>query len=251
MNVVSRAEWGARPWNPRKEMWRVDPSDRTEWFAHYHGNPPRHDRGVAMAREVESIHLANGWAGVGYGHMVGQDGVAYEGRGWALVGAHCPGHNRSGFSVYFAVGGSTRPTAAALTTARLLYQEACTRAARNLRKTWHGQNWPTECPGPHLRGWVQAGLPAPPAPPPMGDDDMPTADEIAEAVWGARFGDSGRRESAADRLAAAAAGVRSLVTRPVVDVDALAAAVVQALPVGVGAPSAAEIADELAKRLEA
>jgi hypothetical protein len=251
MKIISRADWGARPW--AAEVYPVAPTSRTEWFAHYHGSPPRHDRGAAMARDVEAIHLANGWAGVGYGHMVGQDGIAYEGRGWGLVGAHCPGHNRSGFSVYFAVGGATRPSAAALTTGRQLYQEACRRAARNLRKTWHGQHWPTDCPGLYLRAWVRDGLPPPP--PPL-EDPMPLdrADfdklfATGDAIYQVRDGASliGLTEAASRQLAI----LRDLQRRPVVDVDVLARKVVEALPTDASGVSAADIADELAKRLEA
>lgn len=174
VDVVSRASWGARPWRPRTEMYSVPVTSRTEFFTHYHGGPPAHDRGSAMAREIEAIHLANGWAGVGYSWMVGQDGVAYEGRGWDLVGAHCPGHNRTGLAAYVAVGGDQVPTAAALHTVRALYDEACRRAGRQLQQTWHGAHYATECPGTRLITWVRAGMQDPTQPADPTETQMPT-----------------------------------------------------------------------------
>lgn len=188
--LVARATWGAQPWRPQRAMYRKDPHAQVAVFVHYHGAPPHADRGVAMAREIESIHLGNGWAGVGYTAMIGQDGQAFEGRGWDLVTAACPGWNTSAWHFYVAVGGSLTPSAAALHTLAQLYAEACQRAGRPLAKTWHGAHYPTECPGNDLREWVRAGMhdpiaPAPlPRPAPSGKDpfDMATPREAADAL---------------------------------------------------------------------
>lgn len=205
MRVVTRAGWGAKDWRPKREMYRESMPNRTEVLAHYHGGPPRYSRGVQVPRDVEAIHLGNGWAGVGYNWLVDLDGVAYEGRGWDLVGAHCPGHNRTGIGIYVAVGGTQQPTPAALATFRGLYDEACRRSGKTLRKTWHGANWPTACPGPNLIAWVRAGMPRPNIE--DQEDDMALTEEdakrLAAAVWAAGFGgrvDDDPRESAGDRL---------------------------------------------------
>jgi len=187
VHLVPRAEWGAQPWRPRMAMYRKTPREQLAVFTHYHGGPPRHDRGAAMAREIESIHLANGWAGVGYTAMIGLDGVAFEGRGWDLVTAACPGWNRQAWHFYVAVGGEQVPTPAALHTLRQLYDEACHRSGRTLAKTWHGAHYATDCPGDPLRAWVRAGMndprsAAPAVSTPNGDDDMPTPREVADAL---------------------------------------------------------------------
>lgn len=156
MKIHSRSNWGAHSW--RGQPYSVPASARTHFLVHYHGGIPRNDRGAAMAKEVESIHLNNGWSGVGYNFMVGQDGGIYEGRGWGYVGAHCPGRNRDGIGVYVAIGGNQKPTQAALKSVRALYDEANRRAGHALIKSWHGANYPTSCPGPHLIAWVKAGM---------------------------------------------------------------------------------------------
>ena len=154
--IVSRSAWGASGW--RTPVYSVAPSQRTHFLVHYHGGPPRNDRGAAMAKEVQSIHLNNGWAGTGYNFMVGQDGVAYEGRGWGLVGAHCPGMNTRGIGVYVAVGGDQKPSAAALRTVRALYEETARRAGHSVTPSWHGAHFATACPGAHLISWVRKGM---------------------------------------------------------------------------------------------
>lgn len=186
VRIVSRSEWGATPW-AGPEPYLAPLGTRREFFVHYHGGPVAAgaDRGVRMCREVERIHLANGWSGTGYNFMVGQDGIIHEGRGWGRVGAHCPGHNRTGLGVYVAIGGTQRPTASALAAVRALYDEACQRTGRQLTKTWHGAHYATDCCGPHLIPWVKAGMPAPSLlnkPPTPPEDDMPTAREVADAL---------------------------------------------------------------------
>lgn len=160
MNIVSRAAWGAQPW--RGGINRVDIDEKDSFLVHYHGNPPRHSRGVAVPREVEDIHLANGWAGVGYNFIVDQDGTVYEGRGWEGVGSQCPGYNRRGIGVYVAVGGDQKPTDAALRSVCDLYAEHTRRrGGKAPRKMGHKDGYGTACPGKHLYAWVQAGMPRP------------------------------------------------------------------------------------------
>lgn len=157
MKIISRKEWGAEPWNGRP--YSVKMSERGYFLVHYHGGEPKHDHGDANAKEIESIHLRNGWSGVGYNFIVGQDGAIREGRGWSLVGAHCPGRNRDGIGVYVAVGGDQTPSKEALASVKWLYDEACRKAGKTLDKGWHGKWYATECAGPKLIPWVEDGMP--------------------------------------------------------------------------------------------
>ncbi|AFV51348.1 endolysin [Streptomyces phage phiCAM] len=118
-------------------------------------------------KAIESVHLGQGWAGVGYNFVVDQEGNAYEGRGWNYVGAHCPNHNTSGIGVQIAVGGDQEPSEKALATARALYDEACKRAGKTLAKKGHKDGFATACPGPKLYAWVKAGMPVKAAPAPV------------------------------------------------------------------------------------
>lgn len=157
MKIISRAEWGAKPWQSGTTPRPL--SALTNVKIHYHGGPPRATSGVAVPREIEAIHLANGWSGVGYHFVVSQAGEIFEGRGWGLVGAHCPGHNTDGLGIYIGVGGDQEATPAAKAAARWLYDEACRRTGKTLLKSWHGYDYATACPGPRLIAWVKAGMP--------------------------------------------------------------------------------------------
>lgn len=174
--IVSRAEWGARPWRTQPGVAR--PGVRRAFMVHYHGGTPRHDRGPDMAREVEGIHYDRGWAGVGYSWMVGQDGVAYEGRGLAHEAAACPGWNLAAYHAYVAVGPGQAPSGPALRTVRGLYGLACGAAGRELERTWHRAKYATECPGPQLIHWVRRGMPVPDAEPEGGGAMTPEEIEL-------------------------------------------------------------------------
>lgn len=160
MKITSRGDWKATPWRGRP--YSVPMSERTHFLVHYWGSgSPRNKSGAALAREVEAVHLNNGWSGVGYSFLVGQDGGILEGRGWGLVGAHCPGKNRTGIGVFVAVGGDDEPSDAAKASVVWLYAEARRRAGHSLTLGVHGDYYATECAGRVLTPWVHAGMPLP------------------------------------------------------------------------------------------
>ena len=102
--IITRTQWGATPW--RDQPYSVAMSERDWFLVHYHGGPPRNDRGDANAKEIEEIHLSNGWSGVGYNFIVGQDGAIREGRGWSLAAAR-PWPETTPTSSIFAGSGTT------------------------------------------------------------------------------------------------------------------------------------------------
>lgn len=168
VTITSRASWGATPWTSTPAS--VPMSERAAVMVHWHGAAPAADRGVAVPRTVERMHLEDrGWSGVGYNFLVDQLGAVYEGRGWSLQGAHCTGHNRSAIGVYVAVGQGGAPASeAALRSVRALHDEAERRAGRKLAQLGHRDGLATECPGPALYSWVRGGMTigSPTAPPP-------------------------------------------------------------------------------------
>ena len=155
--IVTRKQWGAKPW--RSTVHRVPMSEKRYFLVHYHGGRVRDQYGVEVPRNIETIHLANGWAGIGYNFAVDLDGTVYEGRGWDGVGSQCPGRNRDGVGVYVAVGGDQQPTQAALRSVKALRDEMKTRTGRSVTTGYHGQYIATSCAGPVLIPWVKAGMP--------------------------------------------------------------------------------------------
>lgn len=221
MTIVERDRWGFPGWTslPHAATW----ADRTEFFVHYDGGHPVERTGYDVPRHIDDVHRDNGWSGIGYNFVVDQQGNVYEGRGWLLVGAHCPGHNRSGIGVQVAIGGAQQPSPAALNATRRLYDLACRLTGRNLAKRGHRDGYATACPGDTLQTWVNAGMPATTLPD-IPEDDMPSLAEITAAVkaaipnpWSYGFGRGDNRKTAGQLLgesardsAAALAAVRAL-----------------------------------------
>ena len=154
--IVTRSQWGAKPW--RSTIYRVPMSEKRYFLVHYHGGRVRDQHGVEVPRNIEAIHLANGWAGIGYNFAVDLDGTVYEGRGWDGVGSQCPGFNRSGVGVYVAVGGDQVPTQAALRSVRALRDELVgLRGGAGVREMGHKDGVATSCPGRSSTGGFTAG----------------------------------------------------------------------------------------------
>jgi hypothetical protein len=159
MRIHGRSEWARHPWvdTPYTVPRRI----RTEYMIHYEGGNPTSDTGADAMRSIEDIHLGNGWWGIGYNFVIMPDGTVWEGRGLDYVGAHCKKHNRIGWGVQIHLGGTQKPTDAALHSAVDLYEYLCKAAGHTLRKLGHMDGYATLCPGALLEAWVRAGMARP------------------------------------------------------------------------------------------
>lgn len=155
--VISGASWERRPWDGA--VHSVPMSERAYFVVHHDGSKPITRTGSAIPQAIDDSHHNNGWVGIGYNFVVDQAGNIYEGRGWKLVGAHCPGRNRDGIGVQIAVGGDQEPSEAALASVVAIYNEATRLAGHALIKTYHGAHYATACAGAKLNAWVKAGMP--------------------------------------------------------------------------------------------
>ncbi|CAK9812966.1 Peptidoglycan-recognition protein LB [Anthophora plagiata] len=98
--IVSRQDWGARPPLERVPM-EVTP---TPYVVIHHGGIAKYcydeKACAAIVRSYQNYHLDDrGWFDIGYNFVVGEDGKAYEGRGWDFVGAHAPGYNTQSIGI--------------------------------------------------------------------------------------------------------------------------------------------------------
>lgn len=158
MNIVKRAHWGARtPGKVARTTWAT----RTGvTFHHTTGGTGQ------SIRAIQDFHMDHrGWEDIGYNFLVRVDGTVYEGRGWTGVGAHTEDHNTTDIGIAF-IGdfrrGHDTLSSAAQASGAALFREACKRAERTLSYRGHGQ-WQgasTECPGSHVRDWLDAHGPA-------------------------------------------------------------------------------------------
>lgn len=176
--IVPRSAWGFSGW--AGPTYAVDIGARDYFFNHYFGNamPEQYRRGNALPQQIHKEHLANGWVGIGYGFVIDLDGIAYEGRGWGLVGAHCPNFNTRGLSVMYAVGGDQPLSDAQKTTGRWFRDEHARRRGNlGITTVVHGDRYPTACAGKIVTPWVHGGMIVPvtaPAPVPVPQPQPPT-----------------------------------------------------------------------------
>lgn len=160
MITVSRAGWGARA---PKYTNPLDWSRVTEFVVHYSG--------ASRSQTVRSIQNysmdTKGYSDIDYNALV-KDGVHYVGRGDNL-GGHTLNHNSISYGVCI-IGQDGDATDADFQTVRELYDMACRKAGRALKKLGHQDANPgqTDCPGSKIETWVRAGMPMPGA----GGDDV-------------------------------------------------------------------------------
>ncbi|KAL3892000.1 hypothetical protein ACJMK2_004240 [Sinanodonta woodiana] len=96
--MLSRAEWGARV--PRS----VRLLDKTVSIVFIHHTVTSRCVFTSLCtkevKKIQNYHMdTKGWDDIGYSFLVGEDGRAYEARGWDRVGAHTYGWNDVAISI--------------------------------------------------------------------------------------------------------------------------------------------------------
>ncbi|WP_435586074.1 peptidoglycan recognition protein family protein [Micromonospora aurantiaca (nom. illeg.)] len=156
MDIISRAEWGARPPESRSTVpW----SKRTVFMGHYSAASA-----TQTPRQIQDYHMrVKGWSDIGYNFLINSiSGVIYEGRGWTTLGAHCSGHNTEAIGV--CIIGKDQPgrqdvSDAARRAFKWLYEQANDRKGKRLQLLGHRDRGNTSCPGDEIYAWLHAGLP--------------------------------------------------------------------------------------------
>ncbi|XP_049779933.1 peptidoglycan-recognition protein 1-like [Schistocerca cancellata] len=173
--IVSREEWGARePLVPHENL-TISP---VPYVVVHHGGLQEYcfdeKTCAAIVRSYQDLHMdTNGWDDIGYNFLVGEDGNAYEGRGWDATGAHAPGYNQQSIGICVIGDFSDRlPNDAAMET--LQNMMACGVSLGKVSDSYlvlgHRQVKATLCPGDQLYAWVTQ-LPN------WTDDPQPCVDE--------------------------------------------------------------------------
>ncbi|GAB1866960.1 N-acetylmuramoyl-L-alanine amidase [Camponotus japonicus] len=156
--IVSRSEWKAR----KRLDFQILSVTPTPYVVIHHGGIPKYcqdqETCSAIVRSYQDLHMDDrGWWDIGYNFLIGEDGNAYEGRGWDYVGAHAPGYNTQSIGIcilgYFS---DFLPNLAALKTLNELI--ACGISLGKISDKYnvlgHRQARNTECPGQSLYEYV-------------------------------------------------------------------------------------------------
>lgn len=135
----------------------------------------------AEMRKLEATGQSRFGTGISYNVVIFPSGRAYQGVSFNRRGTHTGGRNSTSRSISFAGNYEQfQPSPAQLATARTIYHEG--------KGKWWEEGAPlrghrdvsdTACPGKN----VYAKLPLLRTPPPVKETDMPTAKEIADAIW--------------------------------------------------------------------
>jgi N-acetylmuramoyl-L-alanine amidase len=100
VEIVSRAAWGAR--SPAYNIGPLPSKPVNKAFIHHTVTGHCYDQATcsSIMRSVQNYHMdTNGWPDIAYNFLVGEDGRAYEGRGWDKLGAHTCGYNDNAVAV--------------------------------------------------------------------------------------------------------------------------------------------------------
>jgi hypothetical protein len=151
-------------------------------------------------RAIQNDYTTNRGYSIGYNWAVGQDGRAWELRGFDIRCAANSGVNDTSLAILMLVDGQDPANAAMVNTTRQLVALIRTRAPGAQRIVGHQQVGSTGCPGAGLQAQVAAGVfepqPEPaPSPPPVEDDIMPKIfrNELTGHVALVFLGDGGTR----------------------------------------------------------
>ncbi|XP_076461093.1 peptidoglycan-recognition protein SC2-like isoform X2 [Babylonia areolata] len=156
--IITRAEWGARP--PANHIGDM-PNVPVYVFIHHGDSSPCFDENSCKSkvRGYQNYHLdGRGWSDIGYNFVVGEDGNAYEARGWTKIGAHTKHYNSVGIAICF-IGNFENhvPNTAALTTVQQLIQCGLDNGKISPSYTLKGHRdvGSTSCPGTSLYQLIQ------------------------------------------------------------------------------------------------
>jgi hypothetical protein len=98
VDIVTRAEWGARP--PKRRHFIDTPTPRL-WLHHTAGALDAGGNGVWWddVRGIQDFHMdVRGWSDIAYSFLVG-GGMVFEGRGVGIAGGHTAGENTESHAI--------------------------------------------------------------------------------------------------------------------------------------------------------
>lgn len=179
--IITRAEWGARPHAGRTNITLPTP----RLWIHHTAGP---ERGPSGMRSIQAYHMdVRGWTDIAYSFVIDNvNGAIYEGRGVGVAGGHTRGDNASSHAICL-MGNFDHDTPSGTALASIV---ALARHGRN-RGWWtptlggheDAPGASTACPGrnlyrhlPDLRLRVADHQPAPQ------EDDMPYTAEALNLV---------------------------------------------------------------------
>lgn len=154
--IIPPKEWGFTGWQAGGPP-PLPRADITHFVVHYNGTTGANVNGPAVPRKIDAGHKQDpGNSGILYSFVITQDGKIYGARGYRDKSGATKGANDFSISVQVHIHGSTKPSAAALTSLRWLYRHSHTALGSTsaLKITGHNDHKATTCPGGPLGAWI-------------------------------------------------------------------------------------------------
>ncbi len=182
--IITRREWGAKPAkNKTAANWR---KGGPLWVHHTEGTQPSAQASVdtesAVMRGLQDFHQkTRGWADIGYSYVIMPSGRIYEGRGYNVVGAHCPGHNVEPSASFAGSYVKSAPSPAAMES--LGWLKIHVKAGRY---SGHRDGFPTSCPGDALYNAITKNPPKPQPTQPVNKPKLSLYQRLRKAGFGSK-----------------------------------------------------------------
>ncbi|CAK9812964.1 Peptidoglycan-recognition protein SC2 [Anthophora plagiata] len=158
-NIISRANWGARP--PKGTIRKLVTDPPPYVIIHHSATDGCTTQAICQARvrSFQNYHMdQKHWDDIGYQFLVGEDGNIYEGRGWGKHGSHSIPYNSKSIGICM-IGSFVghAPNAAAIKAVQDLisYGVAIGKIDENYTLLGHRQTTQTSCPGDSLYQLIQ------------------------------------------------------------------------------------------------
>lgn len=118
---------------------------------HHTGNAKDDD---LSATDIHEIHLANGWAGIGYHYVIRKNGAIELGRPVNCIGAHAEGENSHSIGIHFSGNfEDAEPTKKQIESGAILIAWLCEKYGIDCTRSnivGHRELMATACPGENL-----------------------------------------------------------------------------------------------------
>jgi hypothetical protein len=177
MQLVTRAQWGARP--PKQRQLLVK-HDQRGTAVHYSGSDADeladHSRCARRVRSIQDFHMdGRGWSDIAYSYLACKHGTVYEGRGRGIrTAAQGTNAGNDGYHAVCFLGDDTANRDDVTDLGRAAIKDAvhwCNAWAGVAGVRPHSSFHSTGCPGDDLRAWIAAGMPV------HEEDDMALSDQ--------------------------------------------------------------------------
>lgn len=160
MNIVTRAQWGARPARTRTNISSTVKGVGIHWVGPKQGTWT-HDKCDDKVRGIQNFHMdTNGWADIAYSHLLCPHGYIYEGRKWGTrTAANGTNDGNNYYHAICYIGGEGDPFTDEAKAALKGYVAEHKRLYGDEVRP-HSWFKSTGCPGNVIRQWLADGMPS-------------------------------------------------------------------------------------------